>query len=182
VTCPKRQRAGFELAALDVGAAPECPPGSAPRLAASRVTCRQTASERRGLRQRNASRGFCGPRVFLVVGPRWGIAGDLIDSHGVQAVPTRTLIGYCPRPPSITSSLRRPRATCRRGRLSALRAWVVGDASAADVAVDGSRSRPRPQLVGSGICDIVMCVRGLPARVRPGSVRRQSVRALRVHR
>jgi hypothetical protein len=40
VTCPKSQRAGFQLAALDIRAAPECPPGPATRVAASRRSCR----------------------------------------------------------------------------------------------------------------------------------------------
>ena len=40
VTCPKSQRAGFELAALDDRAAPECPPGPASSLFASRRSCR----------------------------------------------------------------------------------------------------------------------------------------------
>jgi hypothetical protein len=35
VTCPKSQRAGFQLAALDIRAAPECPPGPTSILFAS---------------------------------------------------------------------------------------------------------------------------------------------------
>jgi hypothetical protein len=35
VTCPKSQRAGFQLAALDIRAAPECPPGPTSSLFAS---------------------------------------------------------------------------------------------------------------------------------------------------
>src|SRR4029077_2902287 len=55
VTCPKSQRAGFQLAALDDRAAPECPPGPASSLFASRRSCRYTTSERRRVRQRIAS-------------------------------------------------------------------------------------------------------------------------------
>ena len=38
VTCPKSQRAGFQLAALDIRAAPECPSGPATRLVAAQLS------------------------------------------------------------------------------------------------------------------------------------------------
>jgi hypothetical protein len=50
---------GFEPAALESGAAPECPPGPdrAARARASVIICRNTTSDRRRLRARMASIG-----------------------------------------------------------------------------------------------------------------------------
>jgi hypothetical protein len=46
---------GVEPAALDVRAAPDCPPGSVADVHSSRIICRQTWSASRRLRQRIAS-------------------------------------------------------------------------------------------------------------------------------
>ena len=55
VTCLKCRCAGYQLAARDDRAAPECPPGPAFCLTASPISCRYTMSDRRRFKQRMAS-------------------------------------------------------------------------------------------------------------------------------
>ena len=65
VTCPKSRYAGFQLAALDVRVAPECPSGPALNEVASRTSCRWTVSDRRRFKQRIASRWLLPAARFL---------------------------------------------------------------------------------------------------------------------
>jgi hypothetical protein len=120
VTCPKSQRAGFQLAALDDRAAPECPPGPGSSRVASRSNCRHTTSEscrsgipldRGGIQPACASRDDShahGVGVIVLAAAPVGstrtrgskIRGDVGDIHPVAAEPRRQ---GAPRPdaPSI---------------------------------------------------------------------------------
>ena len=79
MTCPKSQRAGFQLAALDSRAAPECPPGPASSLFASRRSCRYTTSDSR--RCEAAHRFFVAFALTILKGTRMHL--EFLASLGI---------------------------------------------------------------------------------------------------
>ena len=80
VTCPKSQRAGFQLAALDIRAAPECPSGPATRLVAA-----QLSEDDVGQPPFEASHRFFVALALgslaQIVGPTRGVLSNLGEGH-----------------------------------------------------------------------------------------------------